>query len=72
MKPCVVLGDIIDGEENCTSSGVSSSDNVRLWWWEDGVDEGCVVGAIYCYNKGRLVVSEKGDDCVVGCGECVG
>ena len=39
MKPCVVLGDIIDGEENCTSSGVSSSDNVRLWWWEDGVDD---------------------------------
>ena len=71
MKPYVILGDVIDGEENCTSSVVASSDSVRLWR-DDGVGEGCVVGAIYCYDEGRLVVSEEVEDYVIGCSECVG
>lgn len=32
MKHCVVLGGIIDGEENCASSGVAGGGSVRSWW----------------------------------------
>ena len=43
MKQRVILGGVVDGEEYCTSHGVPDSSSVRLWWWNNGVGEWCVV-----------------------------